>query len=973
MSHRLFGSAFCTWILIICFLAACSAPPVNQSPVKVLPADPNAAVYNTKAIDEPISDASVALLKELKPHPLAHITKNSEYVSRTSNFDWYRKNHKTPLAPNFQQDLFTLKADSNPGKCIQGFEGDNISTMKYTAYSYKYNVNNPTGSAADNPLSLLWQVRFGATQKNLSLSFYQPIGANYSGPFIDFNNIEFPTLKVGGSYTADLTEENTGIHIRAGNKLVSGSISVDVTENELKVQANGVSDIACWYYLGSGCLDYEKIEFGGGGTIPITTGTCAPIISLIVDQNLLKQGTDDVANFTITPEDTTLPWVLAIEGPEGTNQSYSGTGDSVNEYKLLADLPAGDYIATAYYSEHPEYKATALVKIRPEIKMEINPTLIKPSGNERAQITVNPSSNQDKWTFTILDPEGHIYRQEITRVGLLLTNLGGAELAEGIYTVKAAYNKFPEVSADDQVKVENRPNINVTGNPSSLIIGDGKTAAFDVVPEDTSLPWEMQIVDPEPNSSTETVSGTGVQSHSLPTPLKKGTYQAVVFYKKYPYAGTLGTVNVVGLAPTPSPTQTPDPNDTPEPTPDPNVTPTPDPVVTPTPDPVVTPTPDPNVTPTPDPNVTPTPDPNVTPTPGPTPTPTPPPTPTPTPSDEEEGCGYGEIEVEVEGGKICVYCPPDYFDYSEALGCHTRLDLTVEHTDGAGPIEKGSKNQDVAVFSPRDLNGSFDTLQFRVKRGEHDGVVAKAGADFVKWKLALDYKVPPANGGYPLNGPRVLWQKADQGAFEYPFTAWESGVCLKDNRYLLKAEIEVDAQANGRAIQAVKVPDFTKPVPVMVLWNQQSETDGKTEQEFWIDNTPPVVVDFISPETKLSAPSVKPEVWRTDVSLEINEPAVNSSFTRLMHLLDSGGVPTGLRAGDVKVYVDDVLYAQPSDFGVLNQAPLWDHVSISNPSKRKATVSFSLPYRLPGHRIMVAVSDANFNSAYYLVYPKGGF
>jgi len=34
-----------------------------------------------------------------------------------------------------------------------------------------------------------------------------------------------------------------------------------------------------------------------------------------------------------------------------------------------------------------------------------------------------------------------------------------------------------------------------------------------------------------------------------------------------------------------------------------------------------------------------------------------------------------------------------------------------------------------------------------------------------------------------------LWEKADQGVFEMPFTAWENGVCLKDNKYVLKAEI----------------------------------------------------------------------------------------------------------------------------------------------------------------------------------------
>ncbi len=110
----------------------------------MLPADPNAA-YDVNAagtpINQGISASSATLLKELKPHPLAHITKNAEQVSHTSNFDWYRSNHKPPFAPKFEQDLFSLKADSTPGQCMEDVEGSGTSTMKYDSYSYKYNVN----------------------------------------------------------------------------------------------------------------------------------------------------------------------------------------------------------------------------------------------------------------------------------------------------------------------------------------------------------------------------------------------------------------------------------------------------------------------------------------------------------------------------------------------------------------------------------------------------------------------------------------------------------------------------------------------------------------------------------------------------------------------------------------------------------------------------------------------------------------
>ena len=140
---------------------------------------------------------------------------------------------------------------------------------------------------------------------------------------------------------------------------------------------------------------------------------------------------------------------------------------------------------------------------------------------------------------------------------------------------------------------------------------------------------------------TTLLYGTNRSDATATIPTTPGSYNVYVqVTADENYNGTItkkvGTYDVKGTDPEPTPD--PDPNPTPDPNPDPNPTPDPNPDPNPTPDPNPNPnpTPDPNPNPTPDPDPNPTPTPNPDPTPTPTPTPDPEPTPTPTPTPDPE-------------------------------------------------------------------------------------------------------------------------------------------------------------------------------------------------------------------------------------------------------------------------------------------------------------------------------------------------
>lgn len=462
VSHRLFGSAFCTWLLIICFLASCSAPPVNNS-VKVLPADPNAA-YDVNAARTPIEpsqkSSSITLLKD---HKL-------QAISKTSAMEQYRKTHPETKGPiKFKQSGdFSIQAASTPGNCYVGPVATGTASGEIVGTVYRENDNGLyiyQGPSTYGPNLLdVGRLYYDGVTSTISFNwrYYTGGPAAYVSATVSVPG----RLEVGKSYSASFISGGIGWPAGSSN-LEAGTVTINVTEDKItaSITAQSVYYRYQVYYYTPFFTNYGTAN-NVTGTADIYTAPCAPTIDLEASPTLITS--EETSEITVTPENNDFEWTLNITGPEEYNQSHPDVGLSEGEYSLAGTLPAGDYFLKAYYNAYPEYLAMEKVRIQPDISLEIAPAYINPrdpdSSLNKAKITVKPSDDNSEWEMVITDPNTNSSKGEPQK-GTQTIYLEGTDLIDGIYGIQVAYVKFPDVMASDTVTVEFK-NIEPTPTPT---------------------------------------------------------------------------------------------------------------------------------------------------------------------------------------------------------------------------------------------------------------------------------------------------------------------------------------------------------------------------------------------------------------------------------------------------------------------------------------------------------------------------
>ena len=500
MSHRLFGSAFCTWLLIICFLASCSAPPVNNS-VKVLPADPNSA-YDVNAAQNPNEaspkSSSITLLKDHK----------HQAISKTSAMEQYRKTHpEIKRSINFKKPGdFSIQAASNPGNCYVGPVATGTASGEIVGTVYRENDNGLyvyQGPSTYGPNLLdVGRLYYDGVTSTISFNWRYYTG----GPAANVSaTVSIPgRLEVGKTYSTNFI--SGAIYWPAGSSnLEEGIVTISVTEDKITATINAQSIYYRYqvYYYTPFFTNYGTAN-NVSGTADIYTAPCAPTIDLDASPTLVTS--EETSEITVTPENNDFAWTLNITGPKEYSQSYPDVGLSEGEYSLAGTLPAGDYFLKAYYNAYPEYLALEKVRIQPDISLEIAPSYINPRNPDpeknSAKITVIPSDKSLPWKMVITDPDGNS-REEEPKTDTQTISLEGTDLIDGIYGIQVAYVDFDDVMASDQVTVESK-DIEPTPTPTPTIGLPTPTPTPTPTAEPTVTPTPGPTVTPTPGPTPTT-------------------------------------------------------------------------------------------------------------------------------------------------------------------------------------------------------------------------------------------------------------------------------------------------------------------------------------------------------------------------------------------------------------------------------------------------------------------------------------
>jgi hypothetical protein len=292
-----------------------------------------------------------------------------------------------------------------------------------------------------------------------------------------------------------------------------------------------------------------------------------------------------------------------------------------------------------------------------------------------------------------------------------------------------------------------------------------------------------------------------------------------------------------------------------------------------------------------------------------------------------------------------VYCPQEYFEYDHTHGCYTEMQFAINSLQA---YPQGIPASAKPIFSPRDINGMWDKLLLKTS-GKNN-----SGAQFVKWEMRFKDNLTPL--------------VENQGFLDYPYDGWKQGFCLIDGKYELQLIPQPPPNPKDSRQTMITVPGYNDPVPAQVFINPQGEAKiTKDSLSFRVDNTPPVVTNFLATEETLAT---NPLTYRTHISFTLVEPVVNNVFS---------GLPEReqLEKGALKVFVDDAsFYTSPavdSDGFWISSLPLPTNIlTFTFLNNRSTRVDLTLPYRLPGHTMEVEVSDLLGNTSRYLVYPPGG-
>jgi len=370
-----------------------------------------------------------------------------------------------------------------------------------------------------------------------------------------------------------------------------------------------------------------------------------------------------------------------------------------------------------------------------------------------------------------------------------------------------------------------------------------------------------------------------------------------------------------------------------------------------------------------DPSDNPSHDPSSEPTSGPTPTPTSP-APTSPPDDDKEITCQAGFEIKVSPPykePYCIPCPaplkfvPDHENGQLPDATQTRMGCYSENGVLAyEQIHPGSEpgypiSENIRVFSPRNQDSVLDHLPLRVGINESSKLNRFWNLSLVKFYAAADQVDALANGDLPYTSIYSFPSQDEAGndlnigVKSLNFTGFETGACLADGHYGIVLD-------NWNYVPAFP----TNTGPKNFGFNLYVPELKDNLLKFWVDNTPPIVQNVQIQETQTQT---DPKAYRTTVSFTLKEPIVNGAYSNL-------------EPASVKVFVDSSpLYSIPdvdeASFWLLSQWPQ-NQLNIQTLDARTAQVSFSLPYRLPGHLIEVEVGDKAANQARYTIYPEGG-
>lgn len=345
--------------------------------------------------------------------------------------------------------------------------------------------------------------------------------------------------------------------------------------------------------------------------------------------------------------------------------------------------------------------------------------------------------------------------------------------------------------------------------------------------------------------------------------------------------------------------------------------------------------------------------------------------------DDDEGgaggCGKGYIAVETDGNKKCVFCPEEAFDFDEDQKiCYTVFPLELTHANPADSLAVRTQInpvKDVVVFSPRDQNNRYQKLRFHVGQGINTG--ASKGASYVNWHLEVYDKTSVSPGS------RVYERLNQRGLPSAPiiFDAWEQGHCLIDGQYAVKLtrSLHLPEELNPKDESLGHIVILSSPPNAETDW--QAQENRVLQEDFWVDNTPPVVRDVQITERQVAE---KPDKYEIDISFVVTEPQVYRAYGGILQLADvQGGIYP------IKVYLDEsAYYAAPvvDEDGFWTQGLIYPNISgdhflwgapsrLSDYSQR---YSVRLYQRLQGHSLEVETIDKAANQARYILYPEGG-
>lgn len=309
------------------------------------------------------------------------------------------------------------------------------------------------------------------------------------------------------------------------------------------------------------------------------------------------------------------------------------------------------------------------------------------------------------------------------------------------------------------------------------------------------------------------------------------------------------------------------------------------------------------------------------------------------------------VKVAGQKDQICVYCPAEYFEYNEDphVGCYTILNFKIEPTPSPDPAAP-------PVFSPRDVNGVFDELTFMTSSEQ-------LASRYVKWDMQVKAETGPLVGDSQFDGGPDL--KNQIGLTSVFFDGWVTNQsCLIDGKYKVKLVPKSEQPSGIPDVYRIKVPDYQEPVDARVIVNPyfvNGQLQEKKELDFWVDNTPSLAGMVSIQEKRVHQ---NPDQYLTNVKFVAREPVVYGSHSQLDAAQDK-----------VRVYVDDAPFYTKPEFSVsglsINGLPMLDLTLVPSSDNQYLEVSFSVPFRLPGHTIDVELEDTRGNLGRYDIYPQG--